>query len=294
MVTDGSYQAMFLVACHSVILVDAPPTLGHNILKAIRTVTTLPVSHVVYSYAHADHIGAAYLLKGQGVSFIAHEETAKELAQVNDANRPAPAFTFSAEHDLKVCNQTLHFSYKGPNHEPGNIFIYAPMQKVIMLVDIIYPGWVPFNALGESQNIPGYIKAHEQVLSYDFDYLVAGHLNRIGSREDVLVQKGYMTDLFDNCLEAIRLSGAPPNASDPLSIQTALPPVEAANSGNSRALFDAYIDDQIALWCADKTTGKWLGRLAGADVYGQSNAVAMIESMRIDWGYLGPFGVVNA
>ena len=115
MVTDGIYQSIFFVACESIVVVDAPPTIGHKIMKAFRTVTDLPVSHVVYSHNHADHIGAAYLLDGPDVTFIAHEETLRELAQVNDTNRPTPDLTFSKEHTLHVCNQTLRLSYKGPN-----------------------------------------------------------------------------------------------------------------------------------------------------------------------------------
>ena len=291
MVTDGLYQSIFLVACYGVIVVDAPPTIGHNLLKGIRTVTDLPISHVVYSHAHADHIGAAYLLDGKNVTFIAHEETLAELAQVNDTNRPAPKVTFSRDFSLNVCNQTLNLSYKGPNHEPGNIFIYAPIQKVLMLVDIVFPGWVPFDQLGESQNIPGFIKAHDQILEYQFDHFVGGHLDRAGTRQDVITQQEYVMQLFDNCAEAIRLSGAPPNASNPLSVQTALAPVEAADPGNSWALFEVYAHSLIANYCANKTTAAWLGRLAGADVYGQSNAVTMVSSLRIDFGILGPFGV---
>ena len=37
---DGSYQTMFVVTDEGVIAVDAPPTLGHNILRAIDRVTT--------------------------------------------------------------------------------------------------------------------------------------------------------------------------------------------------------------------------------------------------------------
>src|SRR4051794_38677162 len=61
MMTDDLYQAMFLVSSESVIVVDAPPTIGKNLLYAIGNTTDLPISHVVYSHAHADHIGAAYL-----------------------------------------------------------------------------------------------------------------------------------------------------------------------------------------------------------------------------------------
>ena len=294
MVTDGLYQSMFLVACDWVIVVDAPPTIGHKLLKAIRTVTDLPISHVVYSHAHADHIGAAYLLNGHNVKFIAHEETAKELALVPHPDRPTPSFTFSDELDLHVCNQTLKLSYKGRNHQPGNIFIYAPIQKVLMLVDIVFPGWVPFESLAESQNIPGFIKAHEQTLEYQFDHFVGGHLDRTGTRQDVLNQHEYITQLYNNCAEAIRLSGEPPSASNPLSFQTALAPVEAADPGNPWALFGVYLHDLTASWCANKTTASWLGRLAAVDVYTQANALTMIESLRIDYGVLGPYGVANS
>lgn len=291
MITDGLYQSLFLVSHDSVVVVDAPPTIGHKLLKGIRTVTDLPVTHVVYSHAHADHIGAAYLFDGPNVTFVAHTETRNELAQVNDSTRPIPSVTFSKQHNLKIGNQTLYLPYKGPNHEPGNIFIYAPKQRVLMLVDIIFPGWVPFDALGEVQNVPGFIKAHDQVLEYQFDHLVAGHLNRAGVRQDVVNQKEYVSDLYNNCVEAIRLSE--PNITSPVSIAKVLPPVEMANPGNSWATFKAYIEGDVASYCADKTTAAWLGRLAGADVFGMSNAVTMIESVRIDFGILGPFGVTD-
>ncbi|KAI4167371.1 MAG: hypothetical protein LQ343_007270 [Gyalolechia ehrenbergii] len=294
MLTEGVYQAIFMITCEGVIVVDAPPTIIHQLIDGIRTVTDLPISHVVYSHAHADHIGGAYLLDGDNVTFIAHEETEKALAQTKDPNRPAPDITFSEELNFTVCNQTLHLSYKGPNHEPGNIFIYAPLQKLLMLVDVVYPGWVPFDALAVSQNIPGWIQAHDQLLEYEFDHYVGGHLNKAGTRQDILIQREYVTQLFDNCAEAIRLSAAPPNASNPLSVQTALGPVQAANAGNPWATFEVFLHDLTADWCANKTTAAWLGRLAGVDVFTQSNANAMVNSLRLDFGILGPFGVTES
>jgi hypothetical protein len=63
----------------------------------------------------------------------------------------------------------LILDYKGVNHERGNIFIYAPTQRVLMLVDAVFPGWVPFRDLAIAEDVPGFIKAHEQALSYPFD-----------------------------------------------------------------------------------------------------------------------------
>jgi glyoxylase-like metal-dependent hydrolase (beta-lactamase superfamily II) len=290
MVSDGIYQAMFFVATESVIVIDAPPTIGLNLLHAIGNTTNLPISHVIYSHSHADHIGAAYLY-GSSVTTIAHRMTA-ELLQLTspDKHRPPPVVTFDEAFDLHVGNQTLQLAYLGPNHEPGNIFIYAPMQKVLMLVDVVFPGWVPFAYLGEAQNVPGYIKAHAQILSYDFDHFVGGHLTRSGTRTDVMMQKEYVDDLRTNCVEAIVLSASSPNATNSLSASTLIPAINATDPGNPWAIFKIY-QDNLANYCAAVTNEKWLNRLGGADVYGVQNAYQMLESLLIDFDQLGPFGV---
>ena len=43
-----------------------------------------------------------------------------------------------------VGSQVLELSYHGPGHAPGNIFIYAPKQRTLMVVDVIFPGWMPW------------------------------------------------------------------------------------------------------------------------------------------------------
>ena len=65
-VTDSVYQAMFLTTREGVVLVDAPPTIGHNLLRAIASITHangMPskVTHLIYSHHHSDHVGASSL-----------------------------------------------------------------------------------------------------------------------------------------------------------------------------------------------------------------------------------------
>ena len=194
-VTEGAYNTIFLVTDEGVIAVDAPPTIGKNYLKAISEVTDKPITHVIYSHAHIDHIGAAGMFPKNAV-IIAQQETAAELQRAKTVATnasmvpPIPTETFSNNYTLQIGNQTLQLDYYGNNHLPGNIFIYAPKQKVLMLVDIIFPGWVPFPYLAVSKDIAGYIKAHDIVLNnYDFDTFVGGHLTRLGTINDVIVQK---------------------------------------------------------------------------------------------------------
>ncbi|CZT43163.1 uncharacterized protein RSE6_03157 [Rhynchosporium secalis] len=257
------------------------------LLWAIGNVTSIPITHVIYSHSHADHIGGVFLF-GNKVITIAHSETARYLTLTPDPNRPIPHVTFTKSYTLCVGNQTLELDYKGENHLIGNIFIYAPVQKVLMLVDVIYPGWTPFALLGQTKNVPGFILSHYQILEYDFKHISGGHLGRSGNRADVLIQLEYILDLKRNCENAINIS-----ATGDLDIGAAalFGPVKAKNPGNGWAPFKVYLD-VMADYCANTTNEKWLGRLAAADVFQFENAGVMIESLRIDFGILGPSATV--
>jgi len=279
-VTDGSYQMMFLVSRKGVIVVDAPPSLGQNILNAIADVTDLPVTHVVYSHSHADHIGAAGIYPEDAV-IIAHEDTAAQLEEAMEGERPypygifvgggpvpLPDKTFKSHYFLRVADQTLQLDYKGSNHEPGNIFVYAPQQKVLMLVDVIFPAWSPFARLALAENIPGYYKAHEQALAYDFDTFVGGHLTRLGTRADIMVQQAYVQDIQQNAATALMQV-------DFFAI------AQETGFENLWLLFDTYLTE-VAQTCSELTLEEWRGQLAGADIFTYDHCWAAAESLRID------------
>ncbi|KAF7359837.1 Metallo-hydrolase/oxidoreductase [Mycena venus] len=282
-VTEGAYSNMFLVSTHGVIVVDAPPTIGRKLLYAIGNTTHLPVTHLVYSHFHADHIGGASLFNASHPTIIAHAETLSLLSSLSprDPLRPLPHVTFQGNYTLRVGNQTLELSYHGPNHAPGNLFMYAPAQRVALLIDVVFPGWAPFSELGISTFIPGWTAAHDVLLTFDFDVFVAGHVSRLGTKDDVLLQKKYIEDMHDSCAAAI--NGG-------FDVSAAIGPTIAANPGNTWAEFKAYLR-VAAQTCADNTTSRWLGVLGAVDVFAFESAYRMIESLRVESDVLGPFGV---
>lgn len=267
--TEGAYQVMFLTTGQGVIVCDAPASIGGNILNAVSEVTNEPVTHVILGHSHSDHIGAANIFPSDA-TYIGHELTAETLRRHGDPRRPVPSVTFTDTYRLEVGNQTLVLDYKGVNHEPGNTFVYAPNQKVLFFVDVIFPGWVPFKNCAMTEDVPGFLKAHEDVLGYDFETIVAGHLTRLGTREDVEVQRDYFRDVRTSCETALR------------SINW----MEVANEvgwDNLWVVFDAYLD-RVAQTAAAEVTPKWLGRLAAADVFTEDHCWVMMESLRIDGG----------
>ncbi|KAM0482535.1 hypothetical protein ACHAPX_003054 [Trichoderma viride] len=276
MVTDNQYNCVFFVSTEGVTLVDAPESIGQNIAYAIGNTTDKRVTHVIYSHAHADHIGSAYLFKN--ATYIAHSITKDLLSATPGSDDPLPDVTFDDEYSLLCGNQTIQLSYKGTNHQPGNIFIYAPSQKVLMLVDVVFPGWAPFAYLGEAEDVPGFIQAHDQILEYDFVHFVGGHLTRSGVRADVEAQREYINDLKNNCNNALALSKQPANVTNPISQQHLVTAALQANPGNPWAGFKLYLDS-VASYCNNATNEKWLDRLSAVDVYGMENSYAMVAAL---------------
>ncbi|MER6590262.1 MBL fold metallo-hydrolase [Micromonospora purpureochromogenes] len=274
--SEGMYQMMFVVTDEGVIAVDAPPTLGHNILRAIGSVTSRSITQVVYSHQHSDHVGAMSVYP-EDVPRYAHRITAERLALLRDPNRPLPTHVFDDTLTIEAGDHSLQLDYKGPNHAEGNIFIYAPTQRVLMLVDVIFPGWVPFSNLAVSANIPGFVNAQEQALEYPFDKLVGGHVTRSGTPDDVRTQIEYLQDLRSTTEAAL----------SSVDVQKILAPVDATNAW---AIFRAYLD-AVAARAADELVPRWSQRLGGADLFTPPNAWAMAEALRLDYGSMGPFGI---
>ena len=266
-VTDGSYQAMFLTTGEGVILVDAPPSLGPNLAQAISDVTDEPVTFFVYSHHHADHVGAAGQF-AETATYVGHEATAELLTRSNDPNRPVPTITFADSYELSLGSQTVQLDYHGSNHEPGNIFIYAPQQKVLMVVDIVFPGWVPFVDLALAEDVPGFVAAHDQMLAYDFETFIGGHLTRLGTREDVEIAREFVLDVQANAAQALQTT-------DFMAI------AQQVGFENQWALFDAYLD-AVAHACAEATIPAWRDRLGGTDVFTEGHCWTMMESLRVD------------
>jgi glyoxylase-like metal-dependent hydrolase (beta-lactamase superfamily II) len=272
--SDGAYNTMFLVTSDGVVAIDPLPTLAERYLRAIAEVTDKPVTHVIYSHEHLDHIGAASLFPKDAI-IIAQDETAALLKKRADPRRPIPIVTFSDHYTLTVGGQTLELDYHGDNHAPGNIFIYAPRQRVIMLVDVVYPGYMPYKNLGITDNVQGYIEAHRQLLACDFDTLVAGHVTRLGTRADVETSLEFVEELLETARQALG------RTSFPAFLQA--PTAKALASSEQRDKWDLHNEYEKTLVeeCYAHLHDKWSKRLMDTDTYLRDNCWAMLNAVTV-------------
>lgn len=277
-VTDGVYQAMFVTTGEGVIVVDAPPSIP-DITGAIASVTDEPITHVIYSHSHADHIGAAGAYPADA-TYVAHADTAAQLQKALASNEawgafvgggpvPLPTVTFDDTYTLEVGDKRLELSTPTViAHEPGNIFIYAPEQKVLAIIDLVFPGWSPFKDLAQAEDVVGYLAAQDEILAFGADTIVTGHMGRLGTNADVELNKEYMVDIRAGALAALQSV-----ALDPIAAETGF--------ANPWLLFDSYFDELTSA-CEAQVVPNWTDRLAGADVFTADHCYRIIESLRID------------
>jgi glyoxylase-like metal-dependent hydrolase (beta-lactamase superfamily II) len=264
-VSSTGYNSMFLVTGEGVIVVDAPPSLGDKINDAVAEVTDEPVKYLIYSHAHKDHIGGANVLPA-GIEIVAQKDTLGFLQMANDTGRPLPTQIFDNETTITLGNTTLQLSYGGPYHQNGNIFIYSPQHKILMAVDQFSPGGTPWKHLATTPHVPSYVQSYDQVLNYDFDTYVSGH--GIGTKDDVQLEKQYVSDLKNNAEFAIgnvNFTEATKNA----------------DKNNSAAVTEAYFNAMTDV-CTESTDGNWKDKLQGVGVWTDEHCEKMIISLRND------------
>jgi glyoxylase-like metal-dependent hydrolase (beta-lactamase superfamily II) len=273
-ITDGTYQSAFLTTRDGVVMLDAPPTIGHNIQRAVDEIAAAngvssKVTHLVYTHHHADHAGASSLFD-KGVARIGHEETRNLLLRDDDPARPAPEETFQDRRTLEIGGERIELAWHGTNHSPDNIFIHLPDHDALMLVDIVNPGWAPVCQSNLTEDIPGYLTAPATALTYPWKHFIGGHMGRLGTRDDVGLHQRYMADIADHSRQAL-------DTVDPT-------PYFVKYGENAGAAVRGYLDAVTAA-AAEPVIEKYTGVLASADVFTASTTFHVMQSIRLDLGY---------
>ena len=206
-VTDGTYQSAFLTTSDGVVVFDAPPTIGHNIRRAVDDIAAANgvsnrVNYLIYSHHHSDHAGASSLF-GRNVTRIGHEETRRLLLRDDDPARPPNEEIFADHRTLEIGGERIDLAWHGANHSPDNIIIHLPDHDTLMLIDIVNPGWAPIYLSNLTEDIPGYIEAPANALAYSWKHFIGGHNGRLGTREDVTLHQRYMADIAESSRKAI-------------------------------------------------------------------------------------------
>ncbi|HCU0196470.1 TPA: MBL fold metallo-hydrolase [Escherichia coli] len=201
------YSTTFYVGDKGVLLFDAPEGRGKYLLQAIRDVTPLPVTALVYSHYHVDHIGDSPFwndeAKKEGVNLriIASKATAEKMQFMNSRLPVATQVLSKKDDQFKFEKQTieLHRFVKAGHTDDHSVWLLK-QEKVAHSPDLLNPDQLPMMGFAVSDTLVYHDSNLRQVEMRDWKYFIGGHGN-IGSHDDFKFQRQFLNDLRDTTIK---------------------------------------------------------------------------------------------
>ena len=215
-------NAGFVVTPAGVVVIDAlgSPALATRLIAEIRKVTPQPITHLIVTHYHADHIYGLQTFKAQGARIIAHRaaleylnsETARlrlevsrqELAPwVNAQTRLVEADEWiEGDKELVVGGVRFQIRLVGPAHTPEDLVIYMPSEKVLFAGDLVFRSRIPYVGQANSRH---WITALDNLLAFDAKVIVPGHGPlSLEARKDMQLTREYLVYLRATMGQAAR------------------------------------------------------------------------------------------
>ncbi|MEN9419493.1 MAG: hypothetical protein RI988_3113 [Pseudomonadota bacterium] len=216
-------NAGFVVTATGVVLIDAlgSPELARELQAEVARVTGgKPVTHVIVTHYHADHIYGLQVFRDAGATVIAHRDarlylnsdTAQARLQasreelfpwVDEATRLVPADRWlEGPTTLVVGGVRLELLPVGPAHTPEDLAVWVPALRTLFAGDLVFRGRVPFVGQADSAH---WLEGLDTVLALAPAVIVPGHgPASTDGRADLQLTRDYLGYLRETMGEAAR------------------------------------------------------------------------------------------
>lgn len=186
-------NASVIIGDESITLVDAlgSPSLAEQLLYLIREISDLPITRVISTHYHADHIYGLQVFKDQGAQIIAPagvnsyldsqaaidrlEERRFSLEPwVNESTRLIiPDLTLDQSTVFKETSVSLTVNYLGKAHSDADLTVFVEPDNVFITGDVIFEGRIPF--VGDSDSRAWLETLNKMASKKGIDALIPGH-----------------------------------------------------------------------------------------------------------------------
>ena len=144
MITGAGGNTAVYVAAKGVVLVDTKlANNGQQILDRVKTVTDRPITHIINTHTHGDHVGSNDFFPA-AVEIVAQQNTAANMAKMKNFAEPTtkhglPDRTFTDRQTLLSGNDAIDLYYFGAAHTNGDAFVVFRNLRVMHAGDA-FPG----------------------------------------------------------------------------------------------------------------------------------------------------------
>jgi len=213
----------FVVGDESVLVVDSRFSYNHarQLLKAIRSVTDLPVRYLVNTHYHPDHVWGNSIFRAEGAIILARPETSIEMERfspvyidyyrsrkpdvyemVKDVEPAFPDSFVTDELRLDLGGIEAVVSFFGPAHTAGDLVVSVPSKGIVFTGGLVSNGYHP-NMGDQGADFMNWLTALDRLADSKPKIVVpaqgpAGDAGMIGH------QRNYLVDLASLTVDAMR------------------------------------------------------------------------------------------
>jgi len=236
----GGNTAAFITA-DGVVVVDAKnPGWGESILGKIREVTPKPVTTLINTHAHGDHVSGNVQFPAN-VTVVAHDTTKALMEKMpifsENGNRGLPSRTFSDRLTLGSGADAVELYYFGPGHTGGDAIVVFPALRAAHLGDLFAGKGLSLVDGDSGGSALHYNETLHKTYSgiSNVDTIINGHLNTQSTWDDLRV----FAEFHDDVLAWMKAEVAAGKSPEEAAKEWTLPAkyAEAGYSPNVSSLF---------------------------------------------------------
>jgi len=202
----GVSNAGLLLDKGGVMAVDAlmVPSMTRRFLTAIKKVTTKPVTRLINTHHHIDHIGGNFFFReaeivshtfcreeivrtGLPVEFL-QKRIPRFAAEFSKLKLAVPEVTFEDRMVFHQAGREVELRHLGPAHTFGDAFVYLPKDKLLFAGDLAFYYVTPLAFQGHVGN---WIKVADRILKMEVETIVPGH-GPIGGKKELREMRAYL------------------------------------------------------------------------------------------------------
>ena len=205
------------------VLVDGGISVSRpQVSKALITLSSEPVTHLINTHWHFDHTSGNEWLHSVGAKIIAHENTRKHLSEIqrvedwdyNFLPSPAgaiPTEVLSANRTLKLNRESIDLRLYKPAHTDSDLSVTFADVDILHVGDTFWNGIYPFIDYSTGGSIDGMIAASDANLAAatDSTVIIPGHGKPVSNRSELKEFRDMLADVRDK-VAALKRSGRTP------------------------------------------------------------------------------------
>jgi glyoxylase-like metal-dependent hydrolase (beta-lactamase superfamily II) len=197
----GGNSAVFVTDLGVVIVDTKLPGWGQPLLAKVRTITDKPVTTIINTHAHADHVGGNESF-GTAVEIVAHENTRLAMDKMDafksDKVNFLPKLMFKDKMTLGAGKDRIDLYYFGPGHTNGDAWVVFPAARVVHAGDMFAAAEPPVIDTGSGGSGLSYPATLEKAASSikNVDTIITGH-STLKPWKDLTTYADFTRDLRD-------------------------------------------------------------------------------------------------